>query len=228
MARIVIVTAVWKRPEIFKMFAQSIHNLGDDIPVIVAGSEGIKSRKMVEAEDFEYLERPNEPLAEKHNAAMKEARRWNPTHVLCLGSDDLISPELWAIYKDIAERRIDYAGVTDFYFYDAQSKKTAYWGGYIDHRKGETAGAGRLLSQRLLNKWNWRPWEKRHSNILDDSMPIKLKQLNHSREIFSLKEKGVFAVDVKSEINMTPFELWPNTDYIPDDEVKAKFPYIYV
>lgn len=227
--RIVIVTAVWKRPEVFKMFAQSIHNLNDpDIEVIVAGSEGEESKRMVLEAGFNYIEKPNQPLADKHNATTREARRYMPTHVLCLGSDDLISPELWAIYKDIAARGIDYSGVTDFYFYDVKTKKSAYWGGYIDSRRGETAGAGRMLSWNLLNKWNWKPWEKRHSHILDDSMPQKLKALRgYSKEIFSLKDRGVYAIDIKSEINMTPFELWPNTKYINDKELKLKFPYVY-
>ena len=52
--KISIVTGVWKRPEVFEMFAQGIKNLGVEVDVIVAGSEGKRSRDMVQARRVIY------------------------------------------------------------------------------------------------------------------------------------------------------------------------------
>jgi len=52
--KISIVTGVWKRPEVFEMFAQGIKNLGVEVDVIVAGSEGKRSRDMVQAHRVIY------------------------------------------------------------------------------------------------------------------------------------------------------------------------------
>ena len=45
---LVVVTGVWKRPEIFEIFANGIKALkikGLNIRCVVAGSEGVKSKK---------------------------------------------------------------------------------------------------------------------------------------------------------------------------------------
>jgi len=231
--RVAICTAVWKRPEIFEMFAKGIHNLIKNCPdiefeVIVAGSEGQKSKSMVLKHEFWYLEIVNDPLSIKMNSTVMLAKTLNVDYILGVGSDDVITPELMYLYKESMENRVDYIGVLDFYFYDTTSGKSSYWGGYREaYRKGHTCGAGRLISKRLLNLWNWQPWEARHSKILDTSIQEKLKHTPHTTKVFSLKQNNVYALDIKSSTNMTPFELWDNTIHIDTEIIKMKFPYIF-
>ncbi len=229
--KVAIVSAVWKRPDVFEYFAKGIHALTSrqdmDFVVIIAGSEGAASMNMVASHGFTYIEIPNDPLSEKHNSTIMTAGQMGVDYVLCLGSDDVISPGLMDVYKEYMEAGIDYIGVTDFYFYDIRTGKASYWGGYRDSRKGHTAGAGRLISRKLMSAWRWRPFEVKHSKVLDNSMQGKLKLTPHSEAVFSLKEKGVFALDIKSETNMTPFELWDNTSYIDPLIIKNNFPYLF-
>lgn len=229
--KIAICSAVWKRPAVFEMFAKGIKILMEkteiEYKVFISGSEGSLSKKMVEKYGFTYIEIPNDPLAAKVNAATYAAQFFNPDYILCIGSDDIISPELMKVYETYMRKGIDFIGVTDFYFYDTTSKQAAYWGGYRDERrKGHTAGAGRLISKRLMALWDWGPWENKDSKVLDNSMQNKMRNTPHTIEIFSLKEKGVFALDIKSATNMTPFKLWDNTSYIDAGLIKNKFPYI--
>lgn len=226
--RIVIVSAIWKRPEIFKLFASGVHELKKtfNVDCVVAGSEGIVSREIVEREGFKYIEVANDPLARKHNFAVREARRMRPDYLLMMGSDDIVTPEALEVYIQHAKKGIDFIGVTDFYFWDYVTKKASYWGGYVDGRKGHTAGAGRMISANLMGKWGWMPFENKHSRILDDSIQQKLKSTRHKSHTFSLKENGVFAVDIKSDVNMTPFELWPNTSYIDSKILTDKIPFL--
>lgn len=228
---VAIVSAVWQRPDVFEYFAAGIaelmvHCRDIQFTVIIAGSEGRRSRKMVEQRGFKYIEVPNEPLAAKHNATTAAAASFLPDYVMCIGSDDIITPEAMKVYEEHMRRGIDYIAVTDFYFYDTVTKRAAYWAGYRGNRAGHTCGAGRLISARLMKAWNWRPWELKHNRVLDNSMQEKLKTTKHTSAIFSLKEKGVYALDVKSKTNMTPFQLWDNTQYIPEAELKKHFPYV--
>ena len=76
--KIAIVTAVWKRHEIFELFAKGIHELekinGVEIVTVVAGSERELSKNLVEKHNFLYIEIPNQPLAEKVNAPLLIAK----------------------------------------------------------------------------------------------------------------------------------------------------------
>lgn len=226
--KIAIITAVWKRPEVFELFARSIHDLEKidnlEIVTIIAGSEGDQSRKMVEAHNFKYIEIPNEPLGNKVNAPAYQAQQEGVDYVLCVGSDDLISVPLMEFYIKTMKAGHDFIGVLDFYFYDTNSKKAAYWGGYREaYRKGHACGAGRLISARLMKAWGWLPWENKHSLMLDNSMQEKLRLTKHSEYIFSLKENNLFALDIKSSTNMTPFKLWDNTEYIDKKIIFKQF-----
>jgi hypothetical protein len=230
--KLAVVTAVWKRPEVFEMFAKGIKKLQEDkdleIEVFISGSEGEQSRSMVEAHSFHYVEAPNHPLAAKMNDALRLARSWQPDYVLCVGSDDIISVELLDVYKFFMGQKVDYIGFTDCYFYDTTTGKASYWGGYREKwRKGHTCGAGRVLSKNILDKWRWKIWEDKQSHILDNSMQEKLNKTPHKRAIFSLKDLGVYAMDIKSSTNMTPFKLWDNTTLINEEELLTKFDYVW-
>jgi hypothetical protein len=242
--KLAIVTSIWKRPEVVELFVKGVDNLRlncseFDIQVIVSGSiqddENITA-KGYEFDDllneskefFKYIEIPNEPLAAKVNATTYACRNLNVHYVLCMGSDDIISPELLNEYAKHMRKGIDFIGVTDCYFYDTVSKKALYWGGYREtYRKGHTCGAFRALSARLLAQWDWMPWENKDSNGLDRSMQDKLKITPHTFYSFSMKERGLFGVDIKSSTNMTPFALWDNSEYIDVNLIKKEFGYLF-
>lgn len=229
--KVAIVSACWKRPAIFELFARSVKTFeaidNVEFVTIIAGSEGSQSRKMVEGHGFKYIEIANEPLAEKVNAPVLMAKSLSVDYCFCLGSDDLFTVETMEMYIKQMRLGYDFIGVSDFYFYDTVTRKALYWGGYREsYRQGATCGAGRALSKRLLNKWGWKPWDVRHSLILDNSIDQKLKATKHSKCVFSLKAHGLVATDVKSSTNMTPFEKWDNAEYIEPTLLTQQFPYI--
>jgi len=215
--RLAIVSAIWGRPEIFDLFAKKTKQLKHkdvEIVVIIAGSEGKKSKEQVEKHGFKYIEIPNDPLAHKMNCTTELAGKYKCDYVLCVGSDDIITQPLFDFYVAEMKKSTEFVGTLDWYFYDTKSKRFAYWGGYTDKRKGHTCGAGRLLNARLMSIFNWKPWNIEHSKVLDNSMQHKLTTLDYSSKIISLKEEGLIGLDVKSSTNMTPFQLWENTSYI--------------
>lgn len=241
--RVAIVTSIWKRPEVLRMYIDGLLNLAKncsdfDFRFIISGSaqdEFLNNEDIVNEIQFrlpengryKYIEIPNEPLAAKVNATTYACKNLDVHYVICLGSDDIMSPELLNEYAEYMRKGIDFIGVTDCYFYDTVSNQSLYWGGYREeYRKGHTAGAFRALSARLLSQWDWMPWENKDSAVLDKSMQDKLKITPHTIETFSMKERGVYGIDIKSSTNMTPFRKWDNSEFISNDFVEKHFPYI--
>ena len=220
--KLCIVTGMWKRPEVFKIFGQHYKDLGID--VIVAGSEGKKSKDLAESFGFIYLERPNQPLAAKMNATITEGLKRGYTHFICVGSDDLLTKDLVDEYKRLIRLGYHFIGVLDFYFYELKTGKASYWGGYRDRQRFKhTCGAGRLISRKLVESWGGKVWEDSHSRFLDTSMQQKLATSDLPKYVFKMKDKGIFSVDIKSDTNMTPFALWDNTSYIDAKIIESRF-----
>ena len=216
----------------FRMFAEGMVNLLEssqiESEVIVAGSEGAKSRHLAEEYDFTYIEQPNQPLATKMNATTLACQDKSPDYVFALGSDDVFSKESFDLYIEKMNEGIDYIGVLDFYFYDLATKTALYWGGYRGGRAGNPCGAGRCFSRRLMDVLGWRLWETRHNGILDTTMDEKLKSIPHTEYMFRLKEHGVLAVDIKSRTNMTPYAMWDNTFASDPAPITSRFPFLCV
>lgn len=224
MLNITLVTGVWKRPEVFKLFAKGVKDLPYDLRVIVSGSEGRTSRSMVVNEGFEYIEVRNRPLGNKMNQPVVKAK--GSDYVICMGSDDILSPELFKLYLRYMKLGFDFIGLEDFYFYDLNRGKALYWGGYTDRkRKGKTVGAGRCLSAKLLDSMDWQPWDAKRNQYLDASMNEKISSAK-KKKVINLKKRGLMAVDLKSSKNITPFQRWDNSLYIDPKLIKDHFHYL--
>lgn len=230
--KIAIITAIWKRPEIFKLFTEGIRQITKAHPtvkfeVVVAGSEGKNSESIVKEAGFHYIEIPNQPLAEKHNSTLKKVKTLSPDYIICLGSDDILSPELVGLYiEKLQTQKLDIIGLKDFYFYDVRNGKAIYWAGYNDGRKGLFCGAGVILSAKVLNVWGWKIWNNAHNAVLDNSLHEKIRMTPCKKLTICLRDEKMYAVDLKSDTNMTPFERWPNSIEIPKEEIRQQFNYL--
>jgi hypothetical protein len=220
--RLALVTGIWKRPEIFRMFAAGVQVLQQhfkgrlDIVCCVAGSEGIPSRNLVnQYPNFFYTEVPNQPLGEKMNKAAYLASRLSPNYCLMLGSDDLIGITLMEKYFALMQMGIDYTYLMDCYFFDTVTKRGLYWGGYTKaFNRGRALGMGRLISARILNQIRWVCWPPGYDRVLDTAFDKQLDRARCSRHAINLKGENLFALDIKSPTNMTNFTLWDNSQYV--------------
>lgn len=207
---IVFVTMIYRRHDIFHVWAKNMNKLKESTPanihVIVAGSEQEKSKDLVESYGFEYLETENSPLSNKANATTLAAKKHEPDFVICLGSDDIITPNLFSLYAEKMKEGFEFIGLRDFYFLNWATGECKYWGGYEGKREGKTIGAGRAISFEVIEQMGWQPWGPDIDSKLDNSMDIKLRSIGPRACVLSLKETGTFAVDIKTENNITPWE----------------------
>jgi hypothetical protein len=228
--KIAVITPMFQRHDVFELYIKGVEALRRDgveiIPCISGSEKGISRQLAGKMRNSRYIEISNEPLAEKTNAALRLGSDCD--YFLNLGSDDVIHPEAFSIYLDLMKQGFDFIGVTDFYFYDLQSKQALYWAGYTeDYRRGCTCGAGRVLSRKFVEDHNWHIWENKHSLKLDNSMDEKLRNYNGMSCLFSLKEHRVFGLDIKSDSNMTPFMQWDNSNFIESKLITNKFNYLW-
>jgi len=210
--KLVVLACMWKRPEIFRLFADGLRRLQDkfDIVPLIVGSEGEASRSLCSG--FWYIEHDNKPLGLKYNAGMLAAQKLNPDYVMGMGSDDFISDDTMAYILECCKEGYDLIGFSDMWMYDTLTDRLGYWKGFTArHRIGESMGMARTLSKRVLGKMHWMPRHNKANKGLDWTMTQKLKRIPHVTHITSLKEKGLFAVDVKSKENICSFDLYDTT-----------------
>jgi len=226
--KVCIITAVWKRPEVFEIFAEAVKSLDGDIVVCVAGSEGDKSKDMVEKHGFMYVETPNKPLGVKMNQAAILASQTGADYYLLMGSDDIMNQPLLDRYIKIASKGWHYIYLVDCYFYDTVSGKSLYWAGYLKNRYRarlrRALGCGRMLSKQKMERVRWQPWmNDRYHDLLDTGFDEKMRL--KERESMEVTLQGDECIlDIKSSTNMTPFAPWDNTREINKEEILRFFP----
>jgi len=136
--KVVIATMIWQRPEVFKVWAacaMTIIKLFPEIhiEVVVAGSEGRKSRELVEGFGFLYVEVKNEPIGRKANRRLMACEKLNPDYVLFLGSDDVVSPKAFNYLYRLMQLGVDEIVNMDLYYYDTRSKIAVHSIGFINY-----------------------------------------------------------------------------------------------
>lgn len=222
--KICIATMIWKRPEVFRIWATGVQRLIDtfkevNFTVVVAGSEGDVSRKLVEEFDFHYLETPNKPLGRKANLRIQECRKFHPDYVLFLGSDDLMSNKTFEFIYDKAKKGYDEIASMDLYIYDSITDTMVYTPGYLNHRKGECMAVGRMIRRSVLEASGWHLWDNDINKFLDGSAKKRLNNLVKERYYYYLKENGLFIVDIKSGNNISTFMIRENYEILHTNEL---------
>ena len=86
-------------------------------------------------------------------------------------------------------------GFSDIYF--QEDDQMYYWRGYENHRKGESAGAGRTYTKKFLEKINYNLFPLALNKGLDSLSWNIVKRRTSNIHITSLKEHGLLLVDIK-------------------------------
>ena len=224
---IVITTMLWKRHELFEVWAMHIHRLVNSFPdynisVIVAGSEGNESFNLVKGFGFYYIEVPNKPLGYKANIRLKACKVLKPDCVILLGSDDFINNKTFKYITDKIKEGFDEVAPLDLYVYDTITKRLVYSMGYTNHRKGEQLAIGRALSREVLEGVDWWLWDSFKNRGLDGLSRDRLKEVVKNPHYYKLKDNDLFMVDVKTKVNLSPFKIRENHRIVSPDLFKLK------
>lgn len=201
-SKILILTCIWKRHEIFEIFKENIKILQKkyNIDLLVVGSEGEVSKNL--CKDFYYVESENQPLSNKWNNGIKYAKQLEWDYLLILGSDDVVND--LQFYYDNIKKGYNFIGALDCWTYNTLNDSVYYFGGYKNYRAGESVGAGRLISRTIIEQMNYSLWDNGLKRSLDFSFEKRLNDIPFvKKKLFIGKHEGIINLGIYTNENIT-------------------------
>lgn len=205
--RIVVATYMHGKKRAYQIQANCVNRLRHSFGVIpvVVGSHEEPTDDIVEENGFYYYQYRNKPLGEKANYTAVCASLYDPDYVVFLDSDDIICSALMHLYVDAMREGYDWIGVKDTYFYGLNDKRSkfdvfGYWPGY--GHPNRTTGVAKCLSKAMLEKVDWRPFNRRVNSGLDGTMRGKVSRYRPRKKTISIRDTKTFCCDIKSRGNL--------------------------
>ena len=209
--RIAMIQGLWKRHELERQMLayrqrQARRLRGQvELQTFCAGSEGTLSESIAKDHGAHYIEVPNQPVSQKHQAALESARDWQPDAVIFMGSDNAVSDATLLHYCDMIGDGAMLGGFLTFWY--LKDNKLFSWEGYpLDtHRPDPSVGAGRFHSKALLDRMDWQMWESCNNHSLDyHATQMILRAVPTAKPKNWLNtERDFYLLDVKSSQNLT-------------------------
>lgn len=189
------------RYQLLEKTVERLYKVNGITKVILVGHEPM-IKKIADQSGSIFVNHRNEPLGRKWNAGFETAKLLNPDAVLFVGSSDLISKD-WLPVALSYLPDYDLIGRLDCYLLDIHTlsgKRLVHWPGYGQGvRSEEPIGIGRVISARVLDKINWRPFDDTRDNSMDWFMYDAV--LKHSGKI-KIMEEDVCSMAISTN-------LWP-------------------
>lgn len=216
MNKITICTAVWKRPEVFKIWLECWTSLVPRPEIICAITLSDEVNRTI-AEHYGCLTcfAPNTPVGEKWNHAhyysSKQVKETD--YYLTTASDDVMDQPMWDFYCNFKGERLC---LSDLYFYDTESKKALYWAGYNSKhpRNGWPIGAHQLTRYDVMEKMHFKPFNDKAMAHEHDTHK-KCADLGVKTVVLPMALTGGIAIDIKSKDSYSPFKEYSNAEFIP-------------
>lgn len=214
--RIRVITAIWDRHDVLRVFAQGIKRLLEDKRFELTITSGCSKQ-----EDYDVAESlglcpvmtVNTPLGKKFNSVMKFAMEDQWDYALILGSDDLISNDGLQALIDL---NCDHSGVDKMVAVNSFDGSAVTF--KLQNKLLRLIGAGRLVSREALEKTMQKSgplWAMDINRGLDYSMEQNLISAGYKPRI--LRRDKVDVVDIKSLVNINGYDaLYRITSAITD------------
>ena len=206
--KILIYLAVWKRPLITELCFRGIDRLKTHPAFDISALAVISEESVIplcEKYGVKWVMYKNEPLGEKKNFGLKEAKKMDFDYLMEIGSDDLVLNELLDNYKNVIGKS-EFFGISD--------------AAYINSETGEcrrlisrsTYGAGRMISKKALELVGWNLWYDHLNRGMDNNSVSALnrKGVPYYRTA-PMEFPGV--IDVKSKENIWKFNYFLGVEY---------------
>jgi len=221
---IVLVTALWRRPELAKIVLEYYRKTFPNIQIIAVVTD---NDLQFNVDGVEFVEAPNDPLAQKFNKVFESAKKHHPDAVILTGSSDILSERLINYYKLNYNSRSQYVlGLEDFYFYSLAQRKSIHWHGFMQGKFGHLPiGAGRIFSRSILDKLKWKPYgDLKLNRGLDCNSSLNMESHGITHRKVLMADSGHAVCLKDSNIAINRFDDWKfNGDEISNDDVMIYF-----
>jgi len=222
--RIVILTPVWRRPEIFEICLKGIKRLQEYapkrfeiIPFFVVSE--LEAKQQVKEYGFDYMFHENYPLGAKKNAGLRLIMlRYKFDYLLEMGSDNLLTNDYLDFLEPFMKERTPQITPSDVWFVDTQTGKVAFW------RTNKVLGCGRCIhydSLMVIKKNNRELWTPERNRGMDTCSWMMLRGYEIQNTI--VKADKIYGLDIKSEVNINQIVKFMRTAK-SIEEILNRFP----
>lgn len=191
-----ILTALWKRPEISEISLRNNSRLDSIISVLSRDDCNFIENYRNASKYGEVCVINNYPLGRKFNFGLKKALELEWDNLIVVGSDDLISPKAFEKYDDS-----DVQGFSGFHIWDTKTGRLKWNSG----NGFQAIGAGRRFKRDVLERLSWDLWDNNINRGLDTSSVKTLGYHRIEERIIDSKGKP-YIVDMKSDVNIWAFD----------------------
>ena len=230
--KVAIVTYMHRKWDLFELHANCVKRLAeryDAIPIVVNSIE-YPCPELVKKYGFEYHEHINKKpqeywLGTKANYAVICASCHNPDYVMVLDSDDIISDSFYELFLDHMKQGWDLIGVRDLYFWSLHTRRCRFnVFGYYRGRGTRITGLAKTMSKEILDKMDWRPFNRKNNSGLDGSMIAKVRKRGGSRVSLVQRDNNVFGIDIKRGGNINGIGNFEIDKMNPQETLKKYLP----
>jgi len=172
--KVVAVVACHGRLPLLKQTIQRLLNKNKVSAVVCVGSQ--EERNTCTDAGAMFIMHENKPLGKKWNAGFVAARELMPDALLFVGSSDWLSDN-WLDESLPYLGEYDMIGKPDFYMLDiGTSLRSCWWSGYgKGERQYEPIGIGRIVSAKIMDSFDWKPFYEGANHSLDWQMYLKVR-----------------------------------------------------
>lgn len=215
--KVVACLPVFGRGPLVEHTIRRLYTKNDVDKVICAGHEPAL-KAICERAGALWVNHRNNPLGSKWNSAFQAAKQFNPDACLYVGSSDWLSdnwiPTLRPYLNDY-----DMVGVPGMHLLHAcYEPLLCEWAGYTTDRKTESIGIGRMLSRRLLDKIQFKPFSDRLESGLDYSM--QQNSIQKAARIKMVDDKNIIALSLSTNLWDNKHKFWEHySGQIPSKRV---------
>lgn len=209
--RILIFTAVWKRPEITEICFMGINRLKRVPGFDVKGFAVISEESMIplcNKYGVDWCMAANHPLGAKKNYGVKQALKHDFDYMIEIGSDDLLKDEVLRLYKWDAP----VLGLMDFALVDTHNGNAKRITTNIPKY-----GAGRAIQRFVLESFEL--WNDKLSRGMDNSSSMKLGQAGIMQR--GVRSEEPLVVGLKSDVNLWSYKSIPGEKYSLDKALEG-------
>lgn len=196
----ILYIALYKRTEVTRMCFEAIKLLTTPVQVFCVCScdEDIA---LCEEYGFDYCVCDNEPLGRKMNFGLKFLKDKRFQYMMQLGSDDIITDDIFNLYKGCFDEGMMYFGIKDYYMVDMDGERCKYWENDVNH----PIGAGRVMHKSVLQAMGYELYPEYAMRGLDTHSDINLKKKGFTCKIIPT-EKYPYVIDIKSDENIHSYD----------------------
>lgn len=219
--KICVIIPIWGRQNIVDICLQRWVEIKKkyDVEVICLVSENW-AKLMAFKHGLKFFEVSNNDLGNKMNKGVEYALKFKWDYLMNMGSDDLVSDELFELYRSYIDNKRPMFGLKKIVFFDTETKKAKA----VDY--GCMIGAGRMIRRDVLES---RTLKGKEVDMYDKGISKCLD--NNSRKRFNdvgmteIDNEASLIIDIKSKDNIWSYDYLKGQE-IPLESLKISDEYL--